>query len=77
MLDASLERPKIFFAHYHAHVAGIVIDQCGAAARDRRRGTRRSRLPSVAIAQPPARASALRPSLAAIHARASLLRTAN
>jgi hypothetical protein len=33
MLDASLERPKIFFAHYHVHVAGIVIDQCPAQRR--------------------------------------------
>ena len=33
MLDASLERPKIFFANYHVHVAGIVIDQCSAQRR--------------------------------------------
>ena len=27
MLDASLEHHIISFAHYHVHVAGIVIDQ--------------------------------------------------
>ena len=27
MLDASLERHIISFAHYHVHVAGIVIEK--------------------------------------------------
>ena len=27
MLDASLERSIVRFAHYHVHMAGIVVDQ--------------------------------------------------
>jgi hypothetical protein len=56
VLNPTLECAIVGFRDDDIYVAGIFRRSApGAAARDRRRGTRRSLLPSVAIAPPPGR----------------------